>query len=634
MAVAVKSPFQKRKTKKFENLSKGLNNKFAATLIEDEELADVQNFNFDEKGTLTQRKGYIKHYAANFATGGVRGLFNYRKENGQSILIMAADDKVFYDTPNFRVFYDAKSDWDTGTLDNVATDTPSGDITLSNADGAFGLIEFGAESAIFGGLVAGSRTGYWTSPPIDISSVTNKTTGVATDVNTIPGGTSRTIQTRTAAGSSMAGATGWVGLGAGSSIVSAGNNYLQVRVLLTSTTAANPSLQSLTISYDATPAVTQLLAGLDAVARFTFETQNDYLLFTNGVDVPKKWIGTGAAADIAGAPPTGKYIVVHKNRAFMFGNVANPSRLYFSDIGNFESWPALNFIDVGKGDGDKLTGGMVLFDMLVLTKDNTTYILQGDGPSTFVLRKATGESGAYNMSSLALIKSSVAMLSRDGVRIFDGLKSVLSSEKIQGTLNGLNPRQLALAASIVYLDKVYISVPEGSSLYNNAVLVFDTLRTAWTVYRGMNFGCFALWRRYNADTLMAGDSTQGMVYEMETGYNDAGVATDAYAVTKQAFGDAQAEAKLVRIAMFAMRELNNQPAIVDVSFRKDNGADSTPLSLATVAGLNVRRAIPSTVGVTLVRTLGVKVRHNELDKAVSITSIEFDYASKGVRETT
>lgn len=629
-----KSPFAKRNLLRLQDYSGGMNNKFAAYLLEDNEVSDLQNFHLDEKGTLTQRKGFLKRYGANFATGGIRGMTNYRKEDGTSFLVVGADDKLFYEKSTFQQLFDTYTDWISGTLESVDASVVIGDITLSGTEGAFGEIEFGAPSAIFGGAASSTRDGIWTSPAMDISAVVDKTTGIVIDASTVPAGSTRLIQSRTATTSDMiTGVTAWLALGGGGSILSAGNNFLQIRILFSATLVGNPSTQSLLIQFDAAPGVTSLLTGQDTLARYQWGTLNDILYIVNGVNSNRKWTGTGSTAVQGGSPPTVKFVIVHKNRMFGAGSSSNRSRVYFSDLADAESWPALNFLDVGKGDGDVITGMIVYLDAVVIFKNNSIWFLQGDAPSNYVLRRITNEAGCVNVSSLALVKNTVAFLARDGVRFFDGIKTVLSSEKLEGSLNLLNTRRFDLASAIVYKNHYYLAVPEGVSLYNNAVWVFDILRASWTVYRGFNASEWCIWRQYNEDLIFFGNALVGNVHQFEEGYHDDGVAIDAFVVTKQVFGKEQEIVHGLRAGYVTVREVQGLTTSIETRLRPNNTTDSSPITLSLSAGLNVKRFIPSTVGVSTVRTCGVKIRSNTLSRSVAISGIALDWTAKGTRET-
>jgi len=634
-STGAKSPFVKPNLTQLQDSSGGLNNKVAPYLLEDNELSDVQNFHFDEKGTLTKRKGCRARYASNFDSGGVRGLVNYRKEDGTTFIVAAASDKLYSEALGFQTIFDTKAEWETGTLDNVETTSVPGDIVLESTAGEFGAIELGALSAMFGGN-PGDRAGIWTSDPIDISTVTVGNSGIAPDESTVPSGTTRTIQTRTAAASNMAGASAWANLGGGSTIVSPFNNFLQVRVVFTSTSNLNPSVQKLIVQYDATPGMTQIKSGLDSAAHWQFATQNDILFGVNGVNANQKWTGTGNTADAGGSPPSGKYIGSHKNRMFIAGTASNRSRIYFSELGDPENWPALNFIDVGKGDGDTITGTYMGFlDAVVIFKSGSTWLLQGDGPANYVLRKSTGEAGTVSGASASEVKNALGVFAREGVRFFDGVKSVYASEKIEGSFNLLNPQQLHLARGIVFKNHFYQALPEGSSTTNNVIWVFDMLRAAWTIYRGMNVGAWAIWRRYNADQLIFGDSTKGMIYDFDQTYNDDGVAIDAYFETKALFGTKPETVHLLKYGMIDCRETQGAlPTSVEIRLRPDNGSLSSPITKdLTNATLNVKRFIPSSVGVTTVRSVSIRGRNAESNRQVSIYGILMNWAAKGIRET-
>ena len=114
-----KNPFQKKSIVELKRFDGGLNNRFSPYLIEDNELADVQNFHYEERGTLTKREGYLARYASTFNAGGVRGLHNYRLDSGASFLLMAAGTVVYYEAQNFQRIFDTKAEWDAGTFDTL-----------------------------------------------------------------------------------------------------------------------------------------------------------------------------------------------------------------------------------------------------------------------------------------------------------------------------------------------------------------------------------------------------------------------------------------------------------------------------------------------------------------------------------
>lgn len=639
MAVArppKKPVFGKKNTIRFNDFSGGLNNKFSPLLLAPNELSDVQNFTYDEKGTLQKRKGYVRHYATAFGTGPIMGMTNYRKEDGTSRMVVVCDGKIFYDKPQFSTLYNSQALWETtGTQRKfVDTTTTVGSVQHAKGQGTFSLWRLASRIGLLGGPKV-LEEGQWVSNVIDISTVTDKTTGTVTLGQTIPTGASIAVETRV----SPDGTTtwdAWLALGGGSSIQAVGTrNFLQVRARFNSTTRRRGVISSYQVKFDVTPTVTTLTSGLSTSDRWEFATMNDILWGVDGSDANIKWDAT-TLGTMGGTPPTCQHIVVHKNFMFLAGNSsANRSRLYFSDIGSPESWPALNFIDVGKGDGDAITGLQILNDQLAIYKDHSCWMLQGDSPTNFTLRKATDEAGTVSGKSTVISKNSAGILDRNGYFFFDGARVVLASEKIQGTLAGLNQRQLQKVAAVWYQKKIWIALPEGgpSQLTNNVVIVFDTLRNAWTVFRGINASEFVIWRQQNADTLLFGSSLTGQVYDLEMGYNDDGTAIDAYFVTRAVDFGAAELLNLVRRCLLTGKDPLGGTISALVSFFMNLGAETGTQTATYDKSLNVVAAYPGKMGIGPVHSLAMKVRHNTINQGMNVYSIAMEYVRKGIRVT-
>lgn len=90
-----------------------------------------------------------------------------------------------------------------------------------------------------------------------------------------------------------------------------------------------------------------------------------------------KWDPSGGFVAVS-AIPKGQAAVIYKDRLFIAPGVlstSNSSRLTFSDNGNFDSWPAPNFIDITPGDGSKLIDLTVYQNSLLLFKNMSSYLL-------------------------------------------------------------------------------------------------------------------------------------------------------------------------------------------------------------------------------------------------------------------
>lgn len=636
-SIPQKPPFAPKKVMPLRDFSLGLNNKFSSLELDAKEVQDIQNLNFDEKGSLKKRKGFLAHYAGTFDSLSARDAFNYRKQDGTSRIVIAAGTSLYYDTPQFLRLYTTQSDWETTgvQISGVSTVATSGDITLQSM-GMLGQMLLGASSALLGGFTAVTRTGTWRSDTIDISAVTSKSSGIITISQTVPASTTIVVQTRASTDGSSWGA--WTSLGASNTIVSAAQNFLQLLVTMTSTTTANPSVQSLQVTYDTTATVSVLATGLSNLARYTFAAQNDIAYITNGVNVMSKWDGTTYSATSPGSPPTAKYVQVHKNIMFLAGNTTNPSRLYFSALADPETWPALNFIDVGKGDGDRITGLAILLDRLVVTKNNSVWILEGDASTNFVLRRITDSAGCVDQHAIVYLKNTLGMLAHDGFYFFDGVQMVLASEKIIGTFQALNSSQLGIASAVYYpsIRKVFISVPGSGMLFNDTTLVFDELRTAWTVYKGINAACWLIWRQFNTDHLLFGDATTGQMHDAETGYSDNGAAIACYAVTKSLdLGGSELAKNITGAYVDAKETSGTGNATITVTYFIDLNTTESTASTSAITGsqINVARFTPSSVGVSTVRDIAVKVAESSTNRSITLYGVTLEFQPKlGLRQ--
>lgn len=117
-----------------------------------------------------------------------------------------------------------------------------------------------------------------------------------------------------------------------------------------------------------------------------------YVLYTNlHWSAIRRWDSTTAAA-IAGAP-AGQALAFHKNRFFTGGTIANPSRLWFSDLATTATWPATNYIDINRDDGEYILDAVPFEDGLLVAKSSSLHYMSGTSPDTFSLHKLNSGGG-------------------------------------------------------------------------------------------------------------------------------------------------------------------------------------------------------------------------------------------------
>jgi len=123
-----------------------------------------------------------------------------------------------------------------------------------------------------------------------------------------------------------------------------------------------------------------------------------------------KWDPSAGFTSVA-ALPKGSAAIILKERLFVVpgkDETTNPSRISFSDSGNFDSWPGTNFIDISPGDGTKLIDLTVYQDNLLLFKEDTTHLLAYDTkPSDAVLRRISSTIGASKAHCVVNYENSI-----------------------------------------------------------------------------------------------------------------------------------------------------------------------------------------------------------------------------------
>ncbi len=161
-----------------------------------------------------------------------------------------------------------------------------------------------------------------------------------------------------------------------------------------------------------------------------------YVIRSSGAGV-LQW--NGSVATSIAAAPLSSFGIVHKERLFLSNANTSSSRVYYSDIGNFSSWPGVNFVDVAPGDGDFVVAMIVLSDILYIFKTRSTWALYISGaPANWTLRSVNKELGCISMFGLIQVTNFIYFCSLDGVYRTDGVTFEEISTPIKGTFANRN----------------------------------------------------------------------------------------------------------------------------------------------------------------------------------------------------
>lgn len=261
----------------------------------------------------------------------------------------------------------------------------------------------------------------------------------------------------------------------------------------------------------------------------SFSMLNDILVFTNGNDVPIKWIGTGNAVG-AGVPSgltKSKFVTTWENYMF-YANVTvsstvHPSRIYWSNIKDPDTWTATDWVEVGKNDGQKITGIHPLGDRLVVFKDRSIYCIffTGDSDVPFTVSGTSSSVGCVSGYSIQKVDNGLIFLSNDGYYYFDGQDSVKKSDRITTTLGTFEESRFQYVTSCYQRSKNRYWSPHATSggTTHGEIVTYDTFNDAFSLYDSMSISYICTLYTGGEERVYFGDYT-GFTYRADSGTSD------------------------------------------------------------------------------------------------------------------
>lgn len=202
----------------------------------------------------------------------------------------------------------------------------------------------------------------------------------------------------------------------------------------------------------------------------------------NGSDNPKKYDGT-TFADLGGSPTNGSIVTIYKDRVYVSGASPNYSTIYYSEVGQTETWPSFNNFDVNINDGDRVIAMMPLFDSLIIFKEFSIWEFQVDAknnPST--LRYVTLDVGTTSVRSIINIGGIAYFFNRRGIYQFASQYPELISLKIQPFIDAITDPYSVVAFADGNKYCLYVgTVTVDGRTFTNCTIIYDTLQDAWTI---------------------------------------------------------------------------------------------------------------------------------------------------------
>lgn len=241
----------------------------------------------------------------------------------------------------------------------------------------------------------------------------------------------------------------------------------------------------------------------------------DVLILSNGVDNPFKWDGT-TATDLGGTPPKLLYIKEYAGRLWGV-DAANPNYIRFSDLEDYDVWPATNLIKVRDGDGDFITGLSPQTGGLIITKNKKVFPMYGTNKDNIDLPGPFPEAVGC-VAPDALLDEGL-LLSQDTLYPFslNGIGSPITTHK----------PLIGLLTAAEKVSSFAVAIPNKSraviTFGNSGTLNLDSTNQGVTTWSGLNAGCYAVCDAEGDDgSLLIGDATNGFVYKLDNETNDDG----------------------------------------------------------------------------------------------------------------
>jgi len=384
------------------------------------------------------------------------------------------------------------------------------------------------------------------------------------------------------------------------------------------------------------------------------ETAQGKTYMTNGTDTVLSWDGT-TLAQVA-AFPKAKYIKWFHNYMFAFNVSGNRSRLYFSNLGDPETWGASDYLDIAPGDSDQGTGLNVLGDELIIGKGHRVKAFSGWSAATFSVKDVSDRLAEYGVAShrtMLNIGNDLLFLSfagdvphfrslqrtRYAVNIYGGI----ISDDIENTMRGLNASALSVAAGLFDGKRAWFFVPNGSSTINDLTLCYDTVTKGWTKHTGINASVALIANVTGAPVRYFGESrAQSKVYKLDSSNSDNGSAISFQFTTRRFQPDFKRKHKYKYLYLHA-ETIGNVDVGVKTSvdgFTYDNqgnlnlqGTSSTfPLTFDAQLGSTDVKRKRFELGYQPRYNIQLQLTKNDTNSRAVIRDYEFEGYAKGLRD--
>lgn len=307
---------------------------------------------------------------------------------------------------------------------------------------------------------------------------------------------------------------------------------------------------------------------------------NDYLYACNGDEYHLRYDGTTWVEQ--SSKPVGTMVVEWHDRLWWSGNDVYPSRLYFSDLGDYDTYTGSNYIDFKPNDGEAITALGVSFDNLVIFKESVKGYYNGTSISEYPM------TGSVNHKSVGVYNRRLYYPGRDNIYELNGTEIVTIGDPMRPlwdgqTINGrtgANTGKRTNTAGIVFNERYYMALTRSGSAVNDEVWVFDVKEGWWAPWRDpsgtyFKFTRFATYHKSDGTLGLLGGTADGKVWELNIGNNFDNDVSDAaipaYITTGQFTGDTPHKKKRC-LRVLVKGKATGTTRLVQLSYQREQDA--------------------------------------------------------------
>ncbi len=219
-----------------------------------------------------------------------------------------------------------------------------------------------------------------------------------------------------------------------------------------------------------------------------------YVVFSNGVDIPKKWDQT-TLTNLSSGAPYFSYSVYHLRRLWACGYASSPSSIWYTAAGDITDFTGTDSgtLIFDEDDGDRVMGMSSPWQnrLYVFKGPNNGSVWNVSGTSVSTLTKTRMFQAAPCVThrSIVTTPTDIYWASRHGIHSlsatdrFGDTQQALLSTPIQDTFQGLSESRLAQIVGFYHPSRNIAGwfCPEGGQ--NSVCLVYNYVLSVWSIWR-------------------------------------------------------------------------------------------------------------------------------------------------------